>query len=227
MTAGSSGPFEVAGRAVAPDGTELVLYRRGQEFHVRVDGLELVTSRGHGSEEALARLALAEIGPRRAPRILIGGLGFGYTLRAALDALPANARVWVSEIFPAVVEWNRGDVGRLAGRPLADPRVTVLEGDVREHLRSPGEPFDAVLLDVDNGPGFTTLDANRGLYSAGGLTEIGEALEADGVLAVWSANPDPVLLERFRGLGWRARAETVPALSDGTGPEHTIFLARR
>lgn len=217
---------EEQGRVVAADGTELVLYRRGDEFQIRVDGLELMSSRAHGSEEALARLACAEIGPRPRPRVLIGGLGFGFTLRAALDALPGEARVMVAELFPAVVEWNRGPAAGLAAHPLSDPRVSVTIGDVRDVLAATEEPFDAVLLDVDNGPGALTLESNRGLYVEEGLEVVGRALTANGIVAVWSADPDAGLLRRLRTAGWEARTETVAALSDGTGPEHTIFLAR-
>lgn len=215
----------MVGRVTAPDGTELVLYSLGDDFQIRVDGLELVTSRAHGSEEALARLACAEIAHRIAPKVLVGGLGFGYTLRAALDALPRSATILVSEVLPAVVEWNRGPVAELAGSPLEDERVTVIEGDVADLLRSAAAPFDAILLDVDNGPRAPTLERNQALYTAKGLEEMMAALTPGGILAIWSASPDDDLLRRLRAGVGNARTESVPARSDGTGPTHTLFLA--
>jgi spermidine synthase len=183
-------PWEIVDRARAPDGVELVLARRA-----------------HGSEDALAILAL-----ERAPRtrsVLVGGLGLGFTLRAALDLLPADARVLVAELVPAVVAWNRGPVAELAGRPLDDPRVRVEGADVAEvAARSPGR-FDALLLDVDNGPSALAHAANERLYGAAGLAALRGALRSGGVLAVWSAGADARFLARLGAAGFRTESRAV------------------
>lgn len=216
-------PLEILGRVTTPDGKELVLYRRSGRFHIRVDGLELMSSRPEGSEEVLAELACA--GLTGAPRVLIGGLGMGYTLRAALDVLPPRARVEVAEVFPAVVAWNRGPLAPLAGRPLDDPRVEVFTGDVAARLES-GDAYDVILLDVDNGPEAFTLGSNARLYGDAGLARIYRRLPAAGVLAVWSADPSRAFMQRLRKAGFAARSVTVPARRT-RGPKHTIFVARR
>jgi spermidine synthase len=219
-------PLEILGRARAPDGTELVLYHRDGSYQIRVDGLELMSSRAHGSEEALAKLACAEIAGRRAPRVLIGGLGLGYTLRAALDALPAAAEVTVVEFFAAVVEWGRGPLADLAGRPLDDARVRVVVGDVLRELATATAAYDAIVLDVDNGPAALTLESNERLYRGVGLASVAAALLPRGVLAVWSADPDPAFSRRLRCAGFAVRSEAVRARLS-KGPRHTIFIARR
>jgi len=216
-------PWEILGRERAPDGGELVLYRRGGEFVIRVGGRELMSSRAHGSEEELAALACAEL-PADA-RVLVGGLGLGYTLRATLDRLPPGGRAVVAEIVPAVIEWNRGPLAPLAGRPLEDPRVGVEALDVGRVLRS-GPRWDAVLLDVDNGPVALTRKGNHGLYTEAGLAAAKAALRPRGVLAVWSATPDKRFVGRLRKAGFAAEAIDVPARGVGGGPMHTIFLGR-
>jgi spermidine synthase len=216
-------PLETLGNVTTPDGKELVLYRRSGHFHLRVDGLELMSSRPQGSEEVLAELACE--GLRGAPRVLIGGLGMGYTLRAALDLLPPRARVEVAEVFPAVVEWNRGPLAPLAGRPLDDPRVEVFAADVGARLES-GGTYDVILLDVDNGPDAFTLGSNADLYGDAGLARIYRHLLAAGVLAVWSADPSRAFVQRLRKAGFAPRSVTVPARRT-RGPNHTIFVARR
>jgi spermidine synthase len=209
-----------------PDGQEIVLYERDGVFAIRVGGLELMSSRAHGSEEALARMACAELGDATRPRVLIGGLGLGYTLRAALDALPETAEVTVVEFFSAVVEWGRGPLASLADRPLEDPRVTIVIGDVFDVLAASAIAYDAVVLDVDNGPAALTLEGNERLYRGAGLGLVAEALSAGGVLAVWSADPDPGFGRRLRCAGFDVRSEAVRA-REGKGPRHTIFVARR
>jgi spermidine synthase len=212
---------------VTPDGRELVLYQRGDVFHITVDRYELMASRAHGSEEALARLALAPLAAVPAPRVLVGGLGMGFTLRATLDALGErrDALVVVAEMFAAVVAWNRGVLGRLAGEPLADPRVRVVEGDVAEQL-APAS-FDAILLDVDNGPEALTLDRNRRLYSAAGVRRLHDALRPGGVLGVWSASDDPPFAARLAAAGLAASTHRVAARASGKGGRHVVFLGRR
>ena len=206
---------------------ELSLYRRGDEFAIRVSGDELMNSRLHGSEEALGELACARIADRPEPRILIGGLGMGYTLRAALQGLNAQARVIVAELMPAVVEWNRGPLGDLAGHPLRDDRVTVREVDVAEILREEHLAFDAILLDVDNGPIALSSNGNNWLYGRSGLRAAFAALRPGGVLAVWSAGPDQAFTYRLEKTGFKVDELTVRARGALGGARHTIWIAER
>jgi spermidine synthase len=158
--------------------------------------------------------------------VLIGGLGLGYTVRATLEHAPADARVVVAEIVPAVIEWNRGPLAHLAGRPLDDPRVVVEEADVGRVLRRAGPRWDAILLDVDNGPVALTRKGNHGLYTSAGLQAAKAALRPRGLLAVWSAAPDRRFVGRLNQAGFRAEAVEVPARGVAGGPMHTIFVAR-
>ncbi|MCP4658688.1 MAG: hypothetical protein GY856_25030 [bacterium] len=220
-------PLETLGRVTTVDGKELVLYHRDGVFHIRIDGLELMSSRAHGSEQMLARLACGLLEGIAGPRMLVGGLGLGYTLRAALDCLGADAEVVVAELFPAVVEWNRGPLAHLARHPLKDPRVTVEETDVRALLGRRSAAFDAILLDVDNGPAALTLTSNQWLYTAPGLAAIRRSLKGAGILAIWSPTRDAAFVRRLRRAGFEVRSETVSARGHATGPRHTIFLASR
>ena len=217
-------PQHTLGRATTPDGKELVLYERDGVFSIRVNGLELMSSRAHGSEEALARL-VAGTNPNTPPRVLVGGLGMGYTLRAVLDAAPQEAGILVAEIFPAVVEWNRADLAELAKSPLLDPRVTVQVTDVADVFNGDPAAFDAILLDVDNGPDAFTIARNKHLYGSHGLKQIRRSLRPQGVLGVWSADPDPPFERRLAKAGFGVRVETVPAYQKSKGPKHTIFIA--
>ncbi len=219
-------PWQLLGRAQAPDGGALTLHQRDQELVIRVDGRDLMTSRAHGSEEALARLGCSDARTRQRPRVLIGGLGMGYTLRAALDALPAQAEVVVAEIVDAVVEWNRGPLAHLAGRPLEDPRVTVVVTDVGALLRKPGPRFDAVLLDVDNGPQGLTRRANHALYGAAGLDTARRALAPGGCYALWSAGPDRDFERRLGRAGFAVEVHQVRARPQGQAARHVIFLGK-
>ncbi len=216
--------WETVGRALAPDGTEMALARRGEEWVVRYAGRVLMSSRRHGSEDALAALALDRAGRRRA--ILVGGLGLGYTLRAALDRSPPEARVVVAEVIPEMVAWNRGPVGHLAGRPLDDRRVRIEVRDVAAVVAESRGAFDAVLLDVDNAPGSPVLRGNDRLYGEAGVRACREALADGGVLAVWSAGPDDRYLARLQRAGLDAEARPAAPLGAGPG-RHVIFLARR
>jgi spermidine synthase len=218
-------PWEVLARAPAPDGGEFVLHHRDGEFVIRVRGQELMSSRVHGSEEEMARLAAAALGSIANPRMLIGGLGLGYTLRATLDALGAGARVIVAELAEAIVTWNRGPLAPLAARPLDDPRVQVEIADVRRVMRGAG-PWHAILLDVDNGPAALTRASNAGLYDSPGLTAAHDALVPGGVLVVWSAGPDDRFTARLAQAGFLAETHAVRA-GKGRGTRHTLFVARR
>jgi spermidine synthase len=219
-------PWQILGSAQAPDGGTLTLYQRDHELVIRVDGRELMTSRAHGSEEALAHLGCSDARAKPRPRVLVGGLGMGFTLRAALDVLPAQAEVVVAEIVPAVVEWNRGPLAHLAGRPLEDPRVTVAVTDVGALLRRPGPRFDAILLDVDNGPQGLTRRANHALYGRVGLDTARRALAPGGCYALWSAGPDRDFERRLARAGFGVEVHEVRARPHGQAPRHVIFLGK-
>ncbi|MFC5847960.1 hypothetical protein [Deinococcus petrolearius] len=185
-----------------------------------------MNSRMHASEDALAELGCAPVLARPAPRVLIGGLGMGFTLAAALRVLGPDARVTVAELVPDVVEWNRGELGACAGRPLDDPRAAAVVGDVAARLRAaPGE-LDAVLLDVDNGPGGLTSESNGWLYSAAGLRAAHAALRPGGTLAVWSAHAAPAFTARFRKAGFEVQTHRVRE-RPGKGAVHTVWVGVR
>ncbi len=200
------------------------LGRSGSEYVILANGKPLMSSRMHGSEEALATLACeaARLAPR--PRVLVGGLGMGFTLRAVLDVLPPDAIVTVAELVPAVVDWNRRVLGPLAGHPLQDPRVRVQLGDVGFTLRGNVGGFDVILLDVDNGPSAFTAEANAGLYDNRGVAAAHAALRTPGTLAVWSAWEDRKFEQRLRYNGFRVTVSRVRARLKKGGPMHTIFL---
>ncbi len=204
------------------------LSRRGDEFSIRISGYvsELMNSRVHGSEEALADLGCASVAGRPGCRVLVGGLGMGFTLAAALRALGPDAEVVVAELVPGVVEWNEGPLGACADYPLRDPRTRVEVGDVGGLIRAARERFDAVLLDVDNGPQGMTHPENDWLYSVPGLAATARALRPRGMLAVWSVEPDPAFSRRLREAGFGVQTRTVRA-RPGKGARHTIWLARR
>ena len=218
-------PWELLGETRTPDGRLMALTRRGGEYVIHADGKSLMSSRMHGSEEALAAFACRHLEARTEPCVLIGGLGMGFTLRATLDLLPPDASVVVAELVPAVVEWNRGPLGPLAGHPLADPRVRLEVCDVAVTLCSSRDAFDAVLLDVDNGPRAFSARDNSGLYDDRGLAAARRALKADGTLAVWSAWDDRKFEQRLRYGGFEVEVERVRGRLRKGGPRHTIFLA--
>jgi spermidine synthase len=217
-------PWILVAQAEAPEGGTFQLLRRGEEFVIKIDGSWLMSSRTHGSEEALAEAGIDERTRARA-RVLVGGLGFGFTLRAALDRVGAAARVTVAEISQAVIDWNRGPLAALAGHPLRDARVSLEHGDVGACIRAARSAFEAILLDVDNGPEALTARGNRALYHAEGLAEIARALAPGGRLAVWSAGPDARFLARLKAAGLAAEARAVPARV--AGARHTLFVATR
>lgn len=217
-------PWETLERARTPDGSELVLARRGQDYSIRIDNRELMTSRTHGSEEILAQAACAPIRRRQAPRVLIGGLGMGYTLRAALDTLGPEASVVVAELTPQVLEWNRTHLAELAGKPLDDPRARVELVDVGNLLDGKTK-WDAVMLDVDNGPESLVREGNDRLYDLAGLARIHRSLTPGGMLAIWSAGNDPRFVNRMRTVGFKnSRSECARARGGKKGPRHFVFL---
>jgi spermidine synthase len=218
--------WELLGRTRTPEGEEMSLTRQGHEYVILAAGKPLMSSRMHGSEEALASFGCATARTREAPCVLVGGLGMGFTLRATLDLLPPDATVVVAELIPGVVEWNRGPLGPLAGHPLKDARVQIEIGDVASTVRSSTGRFDAVLLDVDNGPAAFTASLNTRLYNDAGLAAARVALKHGGVLAVWSAWEDRKFEQRLRHGGFAVQVERVRARLKKGGPRHTIFLGR-
>jgi spermidine synthase len=220
-------PWELLGRTRTPDGDELTFMRQKDEYLISANGRSLMSSRVYGSETSLAVLGCEQARLLAAPCVLVGGLGMGFTLRSALDLLPPTATVVVSELLAAVVEWNRGPLGALTSYPLDDPRVSVDVADIAATLRTHPGRFDAILLDVDNGPAAFTSPANAGLYGAKGLAAFRRALTPGGVLAVWSAGDDPRFRQRLREVGFnKARVERVRGRG-AKGPRHSVFLAEK
>ena len=219
--------WELLGATSAPDGTDIRLTRRDNEYVILANGRPLMSSRMHGSEEALATLGCAEARRLTRPRVLVGGLGMGFTLRAVLDVLPAAASVIVAELVPAVIQWNREPLASLAAYPLRDPRVRIEVADVGFTLRANPGSFDAILLDVDNGPAAFTVGVNAGLYNNTGVAAAHAALCPRGTLTVWSAWEDQKFDQRLRFYGFAVDVVRVRARMNKGGPRHTVFVARK
>lgn len=213
------------GSADIPGGEgRLELFRDKDDFYIRTSsGAELMSTRKHGSEDALGAMLCKPLAHQAAPRVLVGGLGMGFTLAAALAVLGEGAEVTVAELVPGVIEWNRGALGEAAGRPLDDPRTRVHEGDVADLLGRGKPRFDAIALDVDNGPEGLTQDANDWLYSDPGLAVVGQSLRPGGRVGYWSAVPDPAFTKRLRRSG--AKVEEVRVFAHGKkGARHTLWF---
>lgn len=206
---------------------ELRLYQRGAEFSIRIGQYELMNSRMYGSEDALGMLAAELVGERTGARILIGGLGMGYTLAAVLKGLGRKGGVVMAELVPAVVTWNRGPLSALAGRPLDDKRVTVVVRDVGNVIGAEAGAYDAILLDVDNGPAALVSKTNDRLYGNRGLQAAFAALRPHGFLAVWSSNDEPAFTRRLRDAGFDVELRRVRARGAAGGSRYVIWLARR
>jgi spermidine synthase len=206
---------------------ELRLMQRGAEFSIKLGTNELMNSRLSGSEAALATLAARKIEAVETPHVLIGGLGMGFTLRAALAVLGAGARVVVAELVPAVVAWARGPMAGIFAGSLDDPRASILESDVLDVIRSNPRTFDAILLDVDNGPEGLTRKANDALYDGAGLKMAWTALRPRGVLAVWSSGPNPAFARRLRLAGFDVNEVNIRATGKRGGARHMIWIATR
>ena len=218
-------PRELLGTAIVPGGGEqLRLFRRGADHMIVLDRNELMNSRMSGSEEALATMTIDRLG-RPAPHLLIGGYGIGFTLRASLAALGPKARVKVVELVPEIVAWAKGPMAAMTGDSLDDRRVELVIGDVAEAIR--GGRYDAILLDVDNGPDGLTRNANDRLYSAQGLAAAKAALTPGGILAVWSAAPDRHFTRRLGDAGFAVDEVALSARPNGKGPRHVIWFATR
>ena len=222
-------PWIELGTALIPnDGGTLTLRQRDREFSISLSGPrgELMNSRRFHSEQQLSVLGCAHLQNRPRARVLVGGMGMGYTLAAALEAVSEASEVIVADLIPEVVEWNRGPLGECAGRPLDDRRVAVHIGDVAELLVQGSGDYDAVLLDVDNGPEGLTHSDNNWLYSVEGTSSIHKSLTPGGVLAVWSASPDSLYASRLKKAGFQVQVKTVRE-RPGKGARHAIFLAKK
>ncbi len=206
---------------------QLRLMQRGAEFSMRLGQNELMSSRLSGSEEALATLACRRIEAVKSPHLLIGGLGMGFTLRAALAVLGSDARIMVAELVPAVIAWARGPMADIFGGSLDDPRANIREADVVDVIRSHGSAFDAILLDVDNGPEGLIRKANDALYDLKGLKAIRRALRPGGVIAVWSSGPNPLFSKRLGAAGFDVNEVAVRATTKRSGARHVIWFATK
>lgn len=217
-------PWEALGTAAVPGGGELRLMRRGSEYSIMIGGTELMNSRLSGSEEALATVAAERLGLRPDAHVLIGGLGMGFTLRAALASFAPQARITVAELVPGVVEWAKGPMADVFGPTLSDPRVAIAVEDVAETIGRASASYDAILLDVDNGPGGLTRSGNDGLYGPAGLALSLRALKPGGVLGIWSQDPDAAFTVRLSRGGFEVEEMRVKA-GRGRGTKHVLWFA--
>jgi spermidine synthase len=220
-------PRDLIGTADVPGGEPLRLFRRGGDFMIVLDRNELMNSRMSGSEEALATMTCARLGEAERPHLLIGGYGMGFTLRAALAVLGPDARLTVAELVPGIIEWARGPMAALTGGCLDDPRVDIAIGDVGAVIADATAQYDAILLDVDNGPDGLTRASNDRLYTVAGLAAAKRVLKPGGLLAVWSAAPDAAFARRLGSAGFTVEEVTVRARSNGKGPRHVIWFGRK
>ena len=217
-------PLERLGEAQTPDGTGIALYRHDGAYLIRADGVELMSTRRHLSEDRLAEVACEPLGAFPAARVLIGGLGLGFTLRAALRALRADAEVVVAELLPEVIAWNADPRYGLSDDAMRDPRVHVLQGDVTEVIRANRAGFDAIMLDTDNGPDGMLMSENARLYAARGIALTRAALRPGGTIVYWSVGDDPKFAAALRGASLEVETVRVRA-HDTTGPMHTLYVA--
>jgi spermidine synthase len=222
-------PWTLLGTAQIPNnGGELKLSQRADEFSIKLSGIrgELMNSRVYNSEKELSKLGCAHLSANKEAHVLVGGLGMGYTLAEALNCVGQEAQVTVAELIPEVVQWNQGPLGACAKNPLDDPRTKLHIGDVKLLLNTQKPTFDAILLDVDNGPEGLTHDDNNWIYSKVGLKSIYQTLKPKGMLAVWSAGPDYLFTVRLKQAGFEVSTRIVRARK-GKGSRHTIFLAKK
>ncbi|MFT6437045.1 MAG: spermidine synthase [Candidatus Azotimanducaceae bacterium] len=214
--------------AIPNNGGELRLFRRNEEFVIRISGTpgDLMSSRTHGSEDALGELACSPFANKKSARILVGGLGMGFTLATTLKALAADAEVTVAELVPGVVKWNQNLVGAFAGHPLKDKRANIINSDVGALINSTSDGYDAILLDVDNGPEGLTHQGNDNLYTIEGLQAANQALRPKGILAVWSASPSKKFVTLLKQAKFTVDERKVRA-HNGKGAHHIIWLAKK
>lgn len=220
-------PWEKLATGKAPDGQVLELRRRGHEYLIYAGGYDLMSSEDDTSSIALSEHGLAHLAATKRARVLVGGLGMGYTLRAALDRVNASSTVEIAELVSSVVDWNQQWLGDLAGNPLADPRTRLLLGDVRKPIRAAKNSYDAILLDVDNGPDALAHKKNDGLYGNRGIDEAYEALKTGGVFGVWSFDDEPSFTRRLEKRGFKVQTHRVSASKKGRGRYHQIWTARK
>jgi spermidine synthase len=222
-------PRELIGTAKVPGGVELRLFKHDADYAIVLDGYELMNSRLGGSEEALAVMTCERLGKSPAasagPHLLVGGYGMGFTLRAALGVLGPSSKVTVAELVPEIIDWARGPMAAMTAGCLDDPRVRLLAGDVATEIGAAAGRYDAILLDVDNGPSGLTRTANDRLYTLGGLGKAKAALKPGGILAIWSAAADEAFSRRLTHAGFAVEQVTVRARSNGKGPRHIIWFA--
>ena len=218
-------PIVKIATARTPEGGEMVLYQHDRDFSIKINGQDLMHSRQHESELELARLGCEHLAGRRAPSILIGGLGMGYTLRQALDMLSPHAQVVVSELLDAVVEWNREFFGELNGQPLGDKRVDLKTGDIVELISRSKDRFDAILLDLDNSPSAMTVSSNRRLYGREGIRACRSALREQGCLAVWSAEPSKKFEQLLMSCSFHVHRFRVPACKGSKSQSRFVWVA--
>jgi len=212
---------------------ELMLLKCHDDFAIRIDGVpgDLMNSRMHHSEDELAKFGCNRVSSIKHARVLVGGLGMGFTLAAVLKIVGVSAKVTVAELVPAVLEWNRGPLGQCAGRPIEDKRTQIHLGDVADLLKRKSvmpqeDQFDAILLDVDNGPEAMTHSDNEWLYSPTGLTNLYEKLRPKGIVAIWSASANPIFTKKLKKASFNVQERTVRA-RPGKGSRHTIFVAQK
>ena len=220
-------PRELIDTAPIPGGQELKLYRRGGDYMIVLDRNELMSSRMSGSEKALAVFTLDRLKHASDPHLLVGGYGMGFTLRAALAQMGPGGRITLAELVPQIIAWARGPMVDLAAGCLDDSRVRLVEGDVTAAIASASGSYDAILLDVDNGPDGLTTPSNDRLYSAAGLATAKAALKSGGILAIWSAAPDVAFTRRLRDVGFLVEEVAVKARANGKGPRHVIWFATK
>lgn len=217
-------PWTHLATAQIPGGGALKLMQRGQDYSIMSGSIELMNSRLYGSEVALFKLAWGKAGAPPAPRVLIGGLGMGFTLRAALADLPQDASIVVAELVPEVIDWARSHLAPLYADSLSDPRTRIVQGDVADRLAEAKPPYDLILMDVDNGPDGLNRDANDSLYSLHGLTNLKRATRPGGVVSIWSAAPDDKFARRFAHAGFNVTEHKVGASPSGKGPKHIVWV---
>ena len=219
-------PLERLGEARTPNGTVIALYRHDGAYLIRADGVELMSTRRHLSEDRLAEVACAPIRARTRARVLIGGLGLGFTLRAALQHLADDAEIVVAELVPEVIDWNADARYGISVEAMRDPRVRVVQDDVTDVLRANPDGFDAIMLDTDNGPNGRLRSEHGRLYARRGIAHTIEALRAGGSVVYWSVGDDPKFERALRGAGLDVKALLVRA-HETTGPMHTLYVAVR
>jgi spermidine synthase len=215
------------GTASVPGGDQLDLYSRGDDFMIVLDRNELMSTRMNGSEIALAEMTLERLGGNAAPHVLIGGYGMGFTLRAALAKMGPKGKTTVAELVPDIIAWARGPMATVTAGCLDDSRVRLILGDVAAAIRNDASAYDAILLDVDNGPDGLTRAGNDGLYSAEGLAAAKRALRPGGMLAVWSAGEDKKFSKRLERAGFAVEEVAVRARTNGKGPRHIIWFGQK